>query len=515
MSLGQVAAGGPTEIALAADAATDAFDGWVSLPGGERKKILHRIADLIVERADEIAVIESVDTGQPIRFMSSAAIRGAENFRYFADAAPAALDGDAMPTSTHLNYSTRRAIGPVGVITPWNTPFMLSTWKIAPALASGCTVVHKPAEWSPLTASILAEIAGEAGRPAGVLNVVHGVGEVAGKALPEHPAIKAIAFVGESSTGSLIQAQGAPTLKRLHFELGGKNPVVVFDDADLERALDAVVFMIYSLNGERCTRACGFCLVDTRRPEATDPGEPVRVAEAVAEMGLAHAVVTAVARDDLPDGGAAEFVATIRAIRAVNPGTAVEVLISDCKGDPDSLGVVFDARPDVLNHNLETVARLQRTVRPSASYARSLSVLARAGAAGLTTKSALIVGLGETDAEVDGALADLAGVGCDIVTIGQYLRPTTNHLPVERWVEPATFDRWREVGERLGIPHVESGPLVRSSYHARQAAEAATGVAVLLSGSACRPPRRLPPCSCRSVPTSPGCAATRRCRSSA
>ena len=179
MSLGQVAAGGPTEIALAADAATDAFDGWVSLPGGERKKILHIIADLIVERADEIAVIESVDTGQPIRFMSSAAIRGAENFRYFADAAPAALDGDAMPTSTHLNYSTRRAIGPVGVITPWNTPFMLSTWKIAPALASGCTVVHKPAEWSPLTASILAEIAGEAGLPAGVLNVVHGVGEVA------------------------------------------------------------------------------------------------------------------------------------------------------------------------------------------------------------------------------------------------------------------------------------------------------------------------------------------------
>jgi len=210
----------------------------------------------------------------------------------------------------------------------------------------------------------------------------------------------------------------------------------------------------------------------------------VRVAEAVAEMGLAHAVVTAVARDDLPDGGAAEFVATIRAIRAVNPGTAVEVLIPDCKGDPDSLGVVFDARPDVLNHNLETVARLQRTVRPSASYARSLSVLARAGAAGLTTKSSLIVGLGETDAEVDGALADLAGVGCDIVTIGQYLRPTTNHLPVERWVEPATFDRWREVGERLGIPHVESGPLVRSSYHARQAAEAATGVAVVLSGSA-------------------------------
>ncbi len=171
-------------------------------------------------------------------------------------------------------------------------------------------------------------------------------------------------------------------------------------------------------------------------------------------------------------GGAAAFAATIAAVRDRNPGTAVEVLIPDCKGDPGALDVVFDARPDVLNHNLETVARLQRTVRPSASYARSLAVLARAKSAGLTTKSSLIVGLGESDDEVDGALADLAGVGCDIVTIGQYLRPTTNHLPVERWVEPAAFERWREVGERLGIAHVESGPLVRSSYHARQAADA-------------------------------------------
>src|SRR4029077_8820526 len=144
-------------------------------------------------------------------------------------------------------------IGPVGVITPWNTPFMLSTWKIAPALAAGCTVVHKPAEWSPVTADMLAKLAGDAGLPDGVLNTVHGFGEEAGKALTEHPAIKAIGFVGESATGSAIMAQGAPTLKRVHFELGGKNPVIVFDDADLERALDAVVFMIYSLNGERCT----------------------------------------------------------------------------------------------------------------------------------------------------------------------------------------------------------------------------------------------------------------------
>jgi lipoic acid synthetase len=187
-------------------------------------------------------------------------------------------------------------------------------------------------------------------------------------------------------------------------------------------------------------------------------------------MGLRHAVVTAVARDDLPDGGAGAFAATVAAIRRRSPGCAVEVLISDCKGDPASLQLVFDARPDVVNHNLETVLRLQRAVRPSASYARSLAVLARSRAAGLPTKSGLIVGMGETDDEVHGALADLAGVGVDIVTIGQYLRPTTHHLPVARWVEPATFERFAEVGRALGIGHVESSPLTRSSYHARQAA---------------------------------------------
>jgi lipoic acid synthetase len=150
----------------------------------------------------------------------------------------------------------------------------------------------------------------------------------------------------------------------------------------------------------------------------------------------------------------------------------VEVLIPDCKGDEASLEVIFDARPDVLNHNTETVARLQRAVRPSAGYARSLAVLARAKAAGLTTKSGLIVGMGETDDEVEATLGDLRGVGVDIVTIGQYLRPTTHHLPVARWVEPATFERYRVVGEGMGIPHVESSPLTRSSYHARQAADA-------------------------------------------
>ena len=223
------------------------------MPATMRKKLLHRVADAIEDRADDIAVLECIDTGQAHRFMAKAAIRAAENFRFFADKCAEARDGLNMPSEEHWNVSTRVPIGPVGVITPWNTPFMLSTWKIAPALAAGCTVVHKPAEWSPVTADLLAKLVKQAGVPDGVLNTVHGIGEEAGKALTEHPAIKAIGFVGESATGSAIMAQGAPTLKRVHFELGGKNPVIVFDDADLDRALDAVVFMIYSLNGERCT----------------------------------------------------------------------------------------------------------------------------------------------------------------------------------------------------------------------------------------------------------------------
>ena len=226
----------------------------------------------------------------------------------------------------------------------------------------------------------------------------------------------------------------------------------------------------FMINGERCTRACGFCLVDTRHPEALDPGEPERVAEAVERMGLGFAVITAVARDDLADGGASGFAGTIAAIRRRTPAVQIEVLIPDCKGDEAALATIFDARPDVLNHNVETVPRLQRAVRPSAGYARSLAVLARAKEAGLTTKSGLIVGMGESDDEVLSTLADLRAVGIDIVTIGQYLRPTTHHLPVARWVEPAAFERFKQEGEAMGIPHVESSPLTRSSYHARQAA---------------------------------------------
>ncbi|PWT83594.1 MAG: 5-carboxymethyl-2-hydroxymuconate semialdehyde dehydrogenase [Blastocatellia bacterium] len=255
--LGQVAAGDAADVDRAAHAAAEAFPAWRDLDPHRRRAILHDIAQRIESRGGEIALVESVDSGQPIRFVSKSAVRAAENFRFFADRAPGARDGLSLPTATHVNYTMRVPIGPVGIITPWNAPFMLSTWKIAPALAAGCTVVHKPAEWSPLTATLLVEIMNEAitaaGLPAGVVNVVHGLGEDAGKALTEHPLIKAIGFVGDSVTGRHIMAQGASTLKRVHFELGGKNPVVVFDDADLDRALEAVLFMIYSLNGERCT----------------------------------------------------------------------------------------------------------------------------------------------------------------------------------------------------------------------------------------------------------------------
>ena len=272
------------------------------------------------------------------------------------------------------------------------------------------------------------------------------------------------------------QFRTAPGYLRLKHTMRDLGLVTVCEEAGCPNIFECwadgtATFMI---NGERCTRACGFCLVDTRRPEPLDADEPARVAEAIERMGLGFAVVTAVARDDLADGGAGAFAETIRAVRRRTPHVQVEVLIPDCKGDEDALGTIFAARPDVLNHNVETVPRLQRAVRPSAGYARSLAVLALAKEAGLVTKSGLIVGMGESDGEVAATLADLRGVGVDIVTIGQYLRPTTHHLPVARWVEPATFDDYRHIGEALGIPHVESSPLTRSSYHARQAADGAT-----------------------------------------
>ncbi len=281
--LANVARGDESDIDKAVAAAKAAFPIWSKTHGAERRKILIKVAEAIEARAEEIAFTECMDTGQALRFMSKAAIRGAANFRYFADQAPHAENGEVTRTPTQMNTTSRRPIGPVGVITPWNTPFMLSTWKIAPALASGCTVVHKPAEFSPMTAKLLVEIAESAGLPKGVLNVVNGFGEDAGKRLTEHPDIKAIAFVGESRTGSMIMAQGARTLKRVHFELGGKNPVIVFDDADLERAVDAATFMIYSLNGERCTSSSRLLVQDTVYEEVC-----ARVAEVAKRIKVGH-----------------------------------------------------------------------------------------------------------------------------------------------------------------------------------------------------------------------------------
>jgi lipoic acid synthetase len=226
----------------------------------------------------------------------------------------------------------------------------------------------------------------------------------------------------------------------------------------------------FMLLGDVCTRACTFCGVGTGRPGPVDETEPARVAEAVARLGISHAVLTSVTRDDLADGGASAFAATTRGIRRSAPSCRVEALIPDFAGDAAALSVVTGERPDVLNHNLETVLALQSSVRPSAGYGRSLTVLARAGwaAPGALVKSGLIVGLGEEPGDVLGAIADLRAVGVAIVTIGQYLRPTARHRPVHRYVTPDEFDSYREYGEALGLARVEAGPLVRSSYHARQ-----------------------------------------------
>ena len=226
--------------------------------------------------------------------------------------------------------------------------------------------------------------------------------------------------------------------------------------------------------GERCTRACGFCLVDTRKPEAIDNQEPDRIAEAIKGMQLEYAVITMVARDDLNDGGANHIKEIIERIRSENPKTKVEVLISDLKGNPEHLQTIFEAKPDVLNHNIETVPRLQRRVRPSASYARSLAVLARAKQFELVTKTSIMVGLGERKEEVLRTLKDLQEIGVDIVTLGQYLRPTTNHLPIRKWWTPNEFKELQLLGEAMGIAHVEASPLTRSSYHAKKSELVAT-----------------------------------------
>jgi lipoic acid synthetase len=232
----------------------------------------------------------------------------------------------------------------------------------------------------------------------------------------------------------------------------------------------------FMLGGDICTRHCGFCAVGKGAPEALDTDEPRHVAEAVQHLNLAHTVITSVNRDDLPDGGAAHWAATIREVRALNPDCKIEVLIPDFNGDEAALNTVLDAEPDVLNHNTETIARLYRRVRPDADYQQSLTLLRRAAERrdreqpNMLTKSGIMVGLGEEFDEVVQLMRDLRSVSCDIMTIGQYLQPHARRLPVERYVTPEEFDRWRDTGLSMGFKHVQSSPLTRSSYHAREQA---------------------------------------------
>jgi lipoic acid synthetase len=222
----------------------------------------------------------------------------------------------------------------------------------------------------------------------------------------------------------------------------------------------------FMILGDICTRSCGFCAVTTGRPSGLDTTEPYRVAEAIRLMEVRHAVITSVNRDELPDGGAAIFAETIRQARKVNPSIRIEVLIPDFRGVRWALQLVIDERPDILSHNTETVPRLYLRVRPQAKYGRSLELLRRGHDAGVVTKSGLMLGLGESPEEVLQVMRDLRGNGCEILTLGQYLRPTKDHLPVERYVPPGEFLEFRKEGAAMGFRHVESGPLVRSSYHA-------------------------------------------------
>jgi lipoic acid synthetase len=233
----------------------------------------------------------------------------------------------------------------------------------------------------------------------------------------------------------------------------------------------------FMLGGDTCTRHCGFCAVNKGKPDALDPDEPRHVAEAVRHLNLAHAVITSVNRDDLPDGGAAHWAATIRAVHELNPTCNVEVLIPDFNGDEAALNTVLDANPKILNHNTETIARLYRRVRPDANYQQTLTLIRRTAErrdreqTGMLTKSGIMVGLGEQFDEVVELMKDLRAAHCDIMTIGQYLQPYARRLPVERYVTPQEFAEWKRIGLAMGFRHVESSPLTRSSYHARQQAE--------------------------------------------
>jgi lipoyl synthase len=281
------------------------------------------------------------------------------------------------------------------------------------------------------------------------------------------PWIKTRARMGPEYTElkSLVRREGLHTVCE---EAGCPNIYECWEDRE-------ATFLI---GGDQCTRRCDFCQIDTGRPSPLDRGEPRRVAESVATMGLRYATVTGVARDDLPDGGAWLYAETVRQIHELNPGTGVELLIPDFNGDPALLGQVFEAAPEVLAHNVETVPRIFRRIRPGFRYERSLDVLRQARAAGLVTKSNLILGMGEEPAEVSQAMRDLHEAGCDLLTITQYLRPSPRHHPVLSWVRPEEFVRLSGEAEEIGFAGVLSGPLVRSSYRAgrlyRQALDART-----------------------------------------
>lgn len=267
-----------------------------------------------------------------------------------------------------------------------------------------------------------------------------------------------------------VRAPGGETYAQLKTMMRSKSLHTVCEEARCPNIAECwnagtATFMIL---GDTCTRSCGFCAVKTGRPLELDADEPYRVAEAIQQMNLVHAVITSVNRDELQDGGSDIFARTILESRIKNPNTSMEVLIPDFKGKMESLQRIIDARPDVLNHNVETVPRLYRRVRPQAKYERSLWVLDECKKQGLRTKTGVMLGLGETQEEVLQVMRDLRAIDVDIFTLGQYLQPTKNHLPVDRFVHPNEFAEYRRMGEEMGFKIVESGPLVRSSYHAER-----------------------------------------------
>jgi len=252
--INNVASGDGRDVDRAVQGAKEAFREWSKMGQNIRLSYIYKIGELIEGEAEEIALLETLDTGLPISQTRKQVLRAAENFRFYADMVKSRLSGEAYQVDDQfINYTIHKPVGVAGLITPWNAPFMLETWKIAPALATGNTVVLKPAEWSPLSANKLAEIIDKAGLPKGVFNIVHGFGETAGASLVQHPDVKLISFTGETKTGSEIMKNGADTLKRFSMELGGKSPIIVFPDADLDRALDAAIWGVFSFNGERCT----------------------------------------------------------------------------------------------------------------------------------------------------------------------------------------------------------------------------------------------------------------------